>query len=46
MIPELDKKILAYALGEKRVVLQLQTLITADYLHSDAQIFYRLLFIF
>lgn len=43
MIPELDKKILAYALSEKRIVLQLQTAITADYLHPEAQIFYRLL---
>lgn len=43
MIPELDKKILAYALGEKRIALQLQTLITADYLYPDVQVFYRLL---
>ncbi|MFA5048791.1 MAG: DnaB-like helicase C-terminal domain-containing protein [Patescibacteria group bacterium] len=43
MIPELDKKILAYVLGEKRIALQLQTIITTDYLHPEAQIFYRLL---
>lgn len=45
MIPELDKKILAYALGEKRIALQIQTLITADYLCQQVQMFYRLFLI-
>jgi len=39
MIQELDKKILAYAVGEKRITLQLQSSISADYLYPEAQIF-------
>lgn len=42
MIPDLDKKILAYCLSEKRIAFQLQTLITIDYLHPDVQSFYKL----
>jgi len=43
MIDELDGKILAYALNEKRITLSLQTSISADYLHPSCQLFYRLL---
>jgi replicative DNA helicase len=42
MIPELDKVILAYALGEKRLALTLQTTINNEYFHPSCQIFYKL----
>jgi replicative DNA helicase len=40
MIPELDKKILAYGLMEKRILLDLQTSVPIEYMHADAQPFY------
>ena len=43
MLEELDGKILAYALNEKRTVLTLQTAISADYLKTEYQLFYKLL---
>lgn len=42
MIPELDRKILAYALAEKRLALNLQTAITPEYVHKIVQPFYKL----
>jgi hypothetical protein len=42
MIPELDKKILAYAIAEKRLAMNLQTAITSEYIHKNAQSFYKL----
>jgi len=42
MIPELDKKIIAYAISEKRLSMSLQTAITPEYMHKDAQPFYKL----
>ena len=42
MIQDLDKKILAYALSEKRIALQLETTITSDYLCPEARFFYKM----
>lgn len=42
MIPELDKKIIAYAVEEKRIALNLQTVITPEYMHKDCQTFFKL----
>lgn len=42
-LQELDQKILAYALTERRITLNLQTAISAEYLHPDCQVFYKLL---
>ena len=43
MTNDLDAKILAYALNEKRITLALQATISADYLHPSYQVFYKLL---
>lgn len=40
---ELDIKILAYALVDKKFVLELQSCITVDYFHKDYRMFYKLL---
>jgi replicative DNA helicase len=41
-LQELDKRILAYAIAERRLTLNLQTSISAEYLHPDCQVFYKL----
>lgn len=43
MIQELDKKILAYGLAEKKILLDLQTSVPPDYMYPNTQIFYKLL---
>jgi len=43
MIPELDKKIVAYGLTEKRILLDLQIGVPTDYMHKDMQLFYKIL---
>lgn len=43
MIPELDKKILAYALSEKRLLMDISTNVPTEYVHSDMQLFYKIL---
>lgn len=42
-IMDLDTKILAYALGEKRLLLNVQATVTPDYFQSAYQTFYKLL---
>lgn len=44
MIQELDKKIIAYGLSERRILLSLQTSVTVDYFHPDYKGFATLLF--
>ena len=42
MIPDLDKKIIAYALSDKRFALDLQTTVPVEYIHIKAQTLYSM----